>query len=132
MSKSADSAPRKFNIEQVLQGHPPRTNFNVIQLDQRYNVRIARVTGRFPWHEHLNGDEGWLIWKGGLRIDIEGGGHVELREGEGVTIPKGLKHSPLALEEETVVVVFNIKDFQHRFVDAQPDVGDFAERDLLP
>lgn len=123
--------PTKFNILDVLDGHPPRTNFNVIQLDGAYNVRIAEVTGRFPWHEHTNGDEGWLIWRGGLRIDVEGGKVIELRAGEGTTIRQGVKHSPLALEEGTIVVVFNVRGFQHRFVEATPDLGDFAEHDRI-
>ena len=60
-----------FNVMKTLEGHPPRTNFNVFRLDGKYNLRIAEVTGRFPWHCHTNGDEGWLILKGGLQIDVD-------------------------------------------------------------
>lgn len=116
-----------FNIEKVLQGHPPRTNFNVIRLDDRYNVRIAEVTGRFPWHRHLNGDEGWLIWRGRLRIEMEGGESVELGPGDGTTIRRGVVHSPVCLEPGTIVAVFNVKDFQHKFIDENPDLGGFVE-----
>ena len=119
--------PEVFNIDRVLAGHPPRTNFNVIRLDDHYNVRIAEVTGRFPWHQHINGDEGWLIWKGRLRIDLDDGESIELGPGDGTTIPRGVVHSPVCLEPGTVVVVFNIKDFQHRFVEDHPDLGDFVE-----
>lgn len=122
--------PTVVNIDEVLADHPPRTNFNVIRLDDRYNVRIARVVGRFPWHKHLNGDEGWLIWRGRLRIEIENGDAVELGPGDFTTIPKGLRHSPVSMEEGTTVVVFNVKDFQHEFVEEAPDVGDFVERDF--
>jgi mannose-6-phosphate isomerase-like protein (cupin superfamily) len=129
MSKTARPSPviKKFNIEQKLSGHPPRTNFNVIQLDGKYNVRIAQVTGRFPWHDHPDGDEGWLVWKGRLRIDYHGGGSIELGAGEGTMIPRGLKHSPISLEEGTIVVVFNANGFAIRYVDENPDVGDFSE-----
>lgn len=122
--------PKVTNIEELLEGHPPRTNFNVIRLDDRYNVRVARVTGRFPWHRHLNGDEGWLIWKGRLQIDMEDGSSIELGPGDCATIPKDLRHSPICLEDDTTVVVFNVKDFQHEFAEAEPEVGDFAEHDL--
>lgn len=124
---TSDFEPQKFNIEDRLAGHPPRTNFNVIQLDGKYNVRIAAVTGRFPWHHHTNGDEGWLVWKGRLRIDVEGGKSVILGPGDGTMIPKGVKHSPLCVEEGTVVVVFNVDNFQHQFVEERPDLGDFSE-----
>lgn len=116
-----------FNIIEKLAGHPPRTNFNVIQLDGKYNVRIAEVTGRFPWHRHLNGDEGWLIWRGRLRIDVEGRDSIELGPGDGTMIPRGVMHSPIALEAGTIVVVFNVDGFQHEFREKEPDLGDFAE-----
>lgn len=116
-----------FNIEQKLAGHPPRTNLNVIQLDGKYNVRIAEVTSRFPWHRHLNGDEGWLIWRGRLRIDIQDREPIELGPGDGTTIPRGVLHSPVALEQGTIVVVFNIDGFQHEFRDTNPDLGNFSE-----
>ncbi len=122
--------PQVFNIEATLEGHPPRTNFNVIRLDDSYNVRIAQVTGQFPWHRHLNGDEGWLIWKGRLRIDFEGGDYVELGPGDFTKVPVGVRHSPTCVEDGTIVVVFNIKDFQHEFVDVDPEVGDFVEHDV--
>ncbi|HWB53665.1 MAG TPA: cupin domain-containing protein [Tepidisphaeraceae bacterium] len=119
--------PAKFNIEKILADHPPRTNFNVIQLDGKYNVRIATVTGRFPWHHHINGDEGWLVWKGKLQIDVEGSEKIILDAGEGAMIPCGVKHSPLCLEEGTIVVVFNVNNFQHKFVEKDPDLGGFSE-----
>lgn len=119
--------PRKFNIEHILAGHPPRTNFNVIELDGQYDVRVAKLTGRFPWHCHTNGDEGWLVWNGRLRIDLEGGHSVELGPGEGTRIPKRTPHSPVCLEEGTIVVVLNVKNFQHQFMEENPDLGDFSE-----
>lgn len=118
---------KKFNIDDVLAGHPPRTNFNVIRLDDRYHVRIARVSGRFPWHRHPNGDEGWLVWKGRLRMDLEGNGSVELGAGEGLRIPKGMAHSPMCLEEGTVVVIFNANEFRHEFLEQKPNLGGFTE-----
>lgn len=124
------NAPSVTNIEELLAGHPPRTNFNVIKLDNAYNVRVARVTGRFPWHRHLNGDEGWLIWRGRLQIDMEDGESIVLGPGECATIPKGVRHSPVCLDDDTTVVVFNVQDFQHEFVDKEPDLGDFVEHDV--
>lgn len=122
-------ALRKFNVIDTLAGHPPRTNFNVFRLDGKYNLRIARVEGRFPWHRHTNGDEGWLVLKGRLRIDVEGAEAQELGPLEGTMIPMGMVHSPIALEEDTVVAVFNIDGFQHEYVDQKPDLGAFGEQD---
>lgn len=122
-------ALRRFNVLDILADHPPRTNFNVFRLDNKYNLRIARVTGRFPWHRHTNGDEGWLILSGRLRIDVEGHDSVEMGPNEGTMIPMGLRHSPIALEEDTVVAVFNVDGFAHEFTEAAPDLGAFSESD---
>jgi mannose-6-phosphate isomerase-like protein (cupin superfamily) len=121
---------QKFSIEEVLDGQAPRKNFNVIQLDGRYNVRLARVEGRFPWHRHTNGDEGWLVWKGRFRIDFEEGTSVEMLAGEGTRVPQGVVHSPIALEDDTIVLCFNVVDFQHEFREENPDLGGFEETDL--
>lgn len=120
---------RHFNVMAMLAGHPPRTNFNVFRLDGRYNLRIAEVTGRFPWHRHTNGDEGWLILRGGLRIDVEGRAPIVMRQFEGTMIPRGVRHSPIALEPGTIVAVFNVDGFAHEFVDPTPDTGAFSEQD---
>lgn len=129
MTEMGLGALRVFNVMDMLEGHPPRTNFNVFRLDNQYNLRIARVEGRFPWHRHTNGDEGWLVLKGRLRIDVEGEESQDLRAMEGTMIPKGLVHSPIALEEDTVVAVFNIDGFQHEYRDANPELKNFAEHD---
>ena len=123
-------ALKKFSIEGTLAGQPPRKNFNVIQLDGKYNLRIARIAGRFPWHRHTNGDEGWLVWQGRFRIDLEDGRSIEMAAGEGTRIPMGMRHSPVALEDDTIVLCFNVANFQHEFVDESPDLGGFSEQDL--
>lgn len=119
--------PSVVNIDETLEGHPPRTNFHIIRLDDKYTVRVAEIVDRFPWHRHTNGDEGWLVWSGKMRIDIEGGGSVTLGRGDTTVIPRGVRHSPICLEEGTRVVVFNVVGFDHEFVEADPDVGTFKE-----
>lgn len=122
-------ALRKFNVMETLEGHPPRTNFNVFRLDDKYNLRIARVEGRFPWHRHTNGDEGWLVLSGRLRIDVEGAESQDLKQFEGTMIPMGMVHSPIALEEDTVVAVFNVDNFAHEYAEEDPELGAFGEQD---
>jgi mannose-6-phosphate isomerase-like protein (cupin superfamily) len=99
----------KFNLDRLLEPHPPRTNFNVMHIDGGYSVRVAKITGRFPWHHHPHGDEGWLVYRGRVRIETESGA-VTLGAGEGTVVPKGLKHSPVAEEEGTIVVIFNLRE----------------------
>jgi len=99
----------KFNVEQLLAPHPPRTNLYVANLDGRFGLRIAQIRDTFPAHRHPNGDEGWFIYRGRLRIDSEIGS-VELSQGEGVVLPRGVRHSPTCLEDGTIVLVMNARD----------------------
>ncbi len=101
--------PKKFNILQMLSPYPPRTNINALRVDRDYAVRIARITGRFPWHYHPHGDEGWFVYQGAVMIETSSGA-VELSAGEGTVIPRGLKHSPVAQIEGTIVLIFNLTD----------------------
>jgi len=111
---SADQLLAKFNIEELLGPHPPRTNFNVFFVDDQYALRIARVQDTFPAHRHLAGDEGWFVHRGRLRIDTEVGS-VELSAGEGARIPRGMRHSPSSLEDGTLVIVINIRGLTIEF-----------------
>jgi hypothetical protein len=100
------SSLRKFNILEMLGSLPPRTNINAIHIDRDYAVRIARIAGRFPWHHHPNGDEGWFVYQGAVSIETSSGA-IELSAGEGTVIPCGLEHSPVAQVEGTTVIIFN-------------------------
>ena len=100
-----------FDIERLLAPHAPRTNLYVANLDGRYGVRIAKIAGTFPAHRHPNGDEGWFVYRGRVRIDSELG-TAELGSGQGTVVPAGTRHSPTALEPGTIVLVFNDRDLQ--------------------
>lgn len=65
-------------------------------------LRAAAVKGEFHWHSHQD-DEFFLIYKGSIVIDTENG-PIELKEGEGTVIPRGIKHKPRA-EERAVVLL---------------------------
>lgn len=66
-------------------------------------LRAAAVKGEFHWHTH-NDDEFFLIYKGSITIQTENG-NVELSEGEGYVVPKGVKHCPLAKERAVILLL---------------------------
>lgn len=69
----------------------------IAEVDDAY-IKVAKVHGSLAWHSHENEDELFLILKGSLRIEMEGG-MVELNEGEMFVVPKGTQHNPVADEE---------------------------------
>lgn len=70
-------------------------------------LRAAAVKGEFHWHTHKV-DEFFLIYKGNLTIQTENG-NVELGEGEGYVVPKGVKHCPVA-KKRTIILLLEPKN----------------------
>ena len=68
-------------------------------------VKVARLEGRFVWHEHADEDEGFLVLKGALRIEYEDRPHVTLHEGDLHVVPAGVRHHPVADEECLVALI---------------------------
>lgn len=120
---------RKVNLLKLLENQPPRANFHVIEIDQHYTVRVARTAERFPWHYHPHGDEGWFVFEGRLRIEMEDG-TVELERGDFTTIPRGVRHSPEALVAGTTVIIFNRRELGMVLDDPRANLGGFHESDL--
>ncbi len=121
---ASSQKPTAINLEKTLENKLPRQNVNIIHLDGMYAVRIAKIHGRFPWHSHPYGDEGWLVWEGRMTINTEAG-DVELKKGDFTVIPKGLRHSPVAHTDNTTVVIFNLKKLGMDLVDPGADLGEF-------
>jgi mannose-6-phosphate isomerase-like protein (cupin superfamily) len=82
----------------------------VAEVDDAY-IKVAKVHGSLAWHSHRNEDELFLILKGRMRIEMEGGS-VELGEGELFVVPKGVRHNPVA-EEECHLMLIERKSTLH-------------------
>jgi mannose-6-phosphate isomerase-like protein (cupin superfamily) len=84
----------------------------VANLNQEYDIKVARTKGGFIWHSHLDTDEFFYILNGSLTIEIEketGREDVVLSKGELFVVPRGVRHRPVGdaeimLIEKTGVV----------------------------
>lgn len=93
----------KFNLESIIkQITKPWTPIDVVAFDNK-TVRIALFEGEYREHSHEY-DEFFLVYKGLISVWTENG-NIDLREGEGVTIPKGLIHKPIAKVPSYVLMI---------------------------
>lgn len=67
-------------------------------------LKVAKLKGELVWHAHDGEDELFYIVKGKLHIQFKDG-ETLLREGDFVTVPKGMRHNPIADEECWVLLI---------------------------
>ena len=68
-------------------------------------LRLAVMTGEYPWHRHPDADELFLIVEGCLEIDLAGGPTLSLDPWQCVVVPAGTVHRTRA-KGRTVNVCF--------------------------
>ncbi|MFV3127321.1 cupin domain-containing protein [Niveispirillum sp. KHB5.9] len=74
------------------------------QVNDQY-VKLAKIHGTLAWHKHDTEDELFLVMKGRMRIEYEGGVAVELGEGDMHVVPRDTLHNPVADEECWIALI---------------------------
>ena len=67
-------------------------------------VRLGVVRGDYHWHKHDDEDEFFFVVSGRFLIDLEGR-TVDLGPGQGIVVPKGVRHRPRAPERTVILMV---------------------------
>ncbi|MAK61371.1 MAG: cupin [Ponticaulis sp.] len=67
-------------------------------------IKVAKLKGELCWHAHDDEDEMFYVIAGGFRMEFETHS-VELREGDFLTVPKGVRHNPVAEEDCWVMLI---------------------------
>jgi len=67
-------------------------------------VKVAKLKDTLVWHAHEREDELFLVVRGRLRIELEDR-VVELEEGRFTTVPRGVRHNPVADSECWIVLI---------------------------
>lgn len=67
-------------------------------------ARLGIIHGEFHWHHHDREDEFFYVVQGLLLVDLEDRTE-ELRPGEGIMVPHGVRHRTRA-PEKTVMLMF--------------------------
>jgi len=87
-------------FEQVTEYWSPK----VIGQVNNQLLKVAKLRGEFVWHSHDGEDELFYVVKGSLRIEFADGS-VELSEGDFLTVPRGVRHNPVAANECWVLLI---------------------------
>lgn len=66
-------------------------------------VRLAVVRGEYHWHHHDHEDELFFVLEGRLLVDLDDR-TIALGPGQGVTVPRGVRHRTRA-EARTVMLM---------------------------
>jgi mannose-6-phosphate isomerase-like protein (cupin superfamily) len=85
-------------------------------------VRLAVFQGEYPWHNHPDSDELFLVVAGELQIEFEGAAQATLKEWQSMVVPAGTVHRTRAIGR-TVNVTYEKQGAQTVFVDPPPNDG---------
>ncbi len=73
------------------------------------DVMVVKFTGEFPFHDHPDTDDFFLVLEGEITIDLtteDGTGESHtIRAGEMFVVPKGIRHRPRATTEAKVLLI---------------------------
>jgi quercetin dioxygenase-like cupin family protein len=92
------------NLLRALEGVTEYWSPKVVGRVNDQYVKVAKLKGELAWHSHDAEDELFQVLKGRLVIQFEDG-EVVLNAGEFCTVPRGVRHNPVAAEECWIVLV---------------------------
>lgn len=69
-------------------------------------LRLGIFEGEFHFHKHDNDDEVFFVLDGELYIETEKG-NFRLSQYEGICVPKGIVHRPIAKNKTIVLMIEN-------------------------
>ena len=69
-----------------------------------YQFKVVRIAGDFIWHSHPETDETLMVVEGALRVDFRDG-HVLVKAGEMIVVPRGVEHKTSAETEAKLMLI---------------------------
>ena len=94
----------KINFEQELKKFSDHWSPKVIAELNDYQFKLVKIKGEFIWHNHKNTDEAFVVLNGKIYIEFEDK-IEEIKRGEMIIVPKGVKHKPYAKKEANIMII---------------------------
>ena len=85
----------KISLDEKFRLFRDRWRPKVIAAVNSQEVKIVKVKGEFPWHQHDDEDEFFLVWRGRFRVEFRDR-VVDMGPGECVVVPEAssTEHAP--------------------------------------
>ena len=68
------------------------------------DVMVGKFAGEFPFHQHPDTDDFFLVLEGQVTLDVDGQSHT-LNAGDLFVVPAGVTHRPRAATEAKVLLI---------------------------
>lgn len=81
----------------------PWLALDIVRINET-SIRIAKIEGEYHWHIHPTEDEFFLVLKGEISVDFKNE-TVNLKEGEGLLVPRGTPHRSKSKKPSVVVII---------------------------
>jgi mannose-6-phosphate isomerase-like protein (cupin superfamily) len=95
---------KPINPKEKLKSFSQHWHPHQIAVVNDMQVLLAKVKDEFVWHQHEEEDELFQIMKGTLFMQFEDRTE-EVKEGEIIVVPKGVKHCPMTKDGEEVHIM---------------------------
>lgn len=96
-----------IDVAAEMMAHEPWFNETLCRVNDAV-VRLGIFRGEYPFHQHAEQDEFFLVLDGEIFMDVEGQEPVLLKRHQGFTVPKGVVHRPRSPQRSAVLMVESV------------------------
>ena len=94
----------KINLAEKLSTFSDYFSPRTVAQYNNSDIMVVKAKGDFPWHEHDETDDFFLVLKGTLIIELRDEA-ITLGPGEMYIVPKGVEHRTVANEEVHLLLI---------------------------
>jgi len=96
---------KPINLPQKLSKVAKHWDPHVVADYNDNDVMVVKFQGEFPFHQHADTDDFFLVLEGEMIMDIDGADSQVVKAGELFVVPKGVVHRPRAEAEVKVLLI---------------------------
>ena len=94
----------KVNLAEKLALFEDHWSPKIVASYNSNDIMVVKFQGEFPFHDHPDTDDFFLVIEGEVLLDVEDQTHT-LGPGELFVVPKGVRHRPRSVREAKVLLI---------------------------